>query len=61
MFIFTEKERILNLRSFRQISIITIAFLLMLLIKPASAQLMNLHELPEGELAFSLDMFIIIV
>ena len=53
MFILTEKEWTLNLRSFRQISIITIAFLLMLLIKPASAQLMNLHELPEGELAFS--------
>ena len=54
MCITVKKEGILNLSSFRQILIVVIAFLLMLSIKPASAQLMNLHELPEGEIGFGL-------
>ena len=53
MFITTKKERILNLKGIRQILIITITFSFMLFVKPASAQLMNLHELPKGEWAFS--------
>ena len=53
MFSATEKERILNFKGIRQISILTITFLLILLIKPASAQLMNLHELPENEWALN--------
>ncbi|MDE0017263.1 MAG: hypothetical protein OXU51_13850 [Candidatus Poribacteria bacterium] len=53
MFVTTKKERILNLKGIQQISIIAIAFSFLLFVKPTSAQLMNLHELPEGELAYS--------
>lgn len=57
MFITTEKERILNLKAIKKISITAIAFSFMLFVKPASAQLMNLHELPEGEMAYNLGYF----
>ncbi len=53
MFVLTEKERILNFKGFRRISIITVTFFFMLLIKPASAQLMNLYDLPERKTALS--------